>query len=261
MGYCVPTKEDSLEAYNMIKEELDKQSGMGQYIVQLKASWEAIAIMSFVTILISLLYIWLLKWITKPLLYVSMLIILLCFLVMAAYGYMVAQVTRKTVMIGKWQWLVQSSAESLQFSTLFAFAAAGKIFRSELLSWSAHLSSLLQIQELSWFLLLHISSLSQYLLCGHSLLSIFTLLVMLRSSRINSCQILSRRKKLNTFSGSTSSDSSGSWPSLCHVFSSLLLHAPVCGTTLDKEKKCLTHLMVLAFAKPSDGPPGTIADR
>jgi hypothetical protein len=91
MGYCVPTKEDSLEAYNMIKEELDKQSGMGQYIVQLKASWEAIAIMSFVTILISLLYIWLLKWITKPLLYVSMLIILLCFLVMAAYGYMVAQ--------------------------------------------------------------------------------------------------------------------------------------------------------------------------
>ena len=47
--------------------------------------------MSFVTILVSIAYIWLLKWITKPLLYTSMLIILLCFLVLAAYGYVVAQ--------------------------------------------------------------------------------------------------------------------------------------------------------------------------
>ena len=47
--------------------------------------------MAFVCILISLLYIWLLKWITKPLLYASMMIILVCFLIMAAYGYVVAQ--------------------------------------------------------------------------------------------------------------------------------------------------------------------------
>jgi len=33
MGYCIPTKEDSLEAYAMIQEEIEKQSGMGQYIV------------------------------------------------------------------------------------------------------------------------------------------------------------------------------------------------------------------------------------
>jgi hypothetical protein len=32
-------------------------------------------------------YIWLLKWITKPLLYVSMLLILLCFLVLGAFCY------------------------------------------------------------------------------------------------------------------------------------------------------------------------------
>jgi len=35
MGYCVPTKEDSIEAYNMIAAEIDKQSGMGQYILQM----------------------------------------------------------------------------------------------------------------------------------------------------------------------------------------------------------------------------------
>lgn len=43
--------------------------------------------MSGVTILISMFYIWLLKWITKPLLYVSMLLILLCFLILGAFCY------------------------------------------------------------------------------------------------------------------------------------------------------------------------------
>lgn len=47
--------------------------------------------MSFVTILIAIAYVWLLKWITKPLLYCSIIIILICFLVLAAYGYVVAQ--------------------------------------------------------------------------------------------------------------------------------------------------------------------------
>ena len=44
--------------------------------------------MSGCTILISLLYIWLLKWITKPLLYVSMILILFCFLVLGAFCFL-----------------------------------------------------------------------------------------------------------------------------------------------------------------------------
>ena len=47
--------------------------------------------MSFVSIIISIIYVWLLKCLVKPLLYTSMVIILLCFLGMAAYGYLVAQ--------------------------------------------------------------------------------------------------------------------------------------------------------------------------
>lgn len=47
--------------------------------------------MVFGTIVISIVYIWLLQWIVKPLLYASMLVIFLCFLVLAAYGYVVAQ--------------------------------------------------------------------------------------------------------------------------------------------------------------------------
>ena len=60
---------------------------MGQFIIQLQESWEAIVIMSIATVVISIIYVWLLKIIVKPILYVSMLIILLMFLVMAAYGY------------------------------------------------------------------------------------------------------------------------------------------------------------------------------
>ena len=87
MRYCLPTKEDSLEAYNYIQEEIDKQSGMGQFVIQLQESWEAIVIMSIATVVISIIYVWLLKIIVKPILYISMLVILLMFLVMAAYGY------------------------------------------------------------------------------------------------------------------------------------------------------------------------------
>ena len=47
--------------------------------------------MSICTVIISIIYVWLLKIIVKPILYTSMLIILLMFLVMAAYGYQVAQ--------------------------------------------------------------------------------------------------------------------------------------------------------------------------
>lgn len=47
--------------------------------------------MCFATIIISIVYIYLLQWIVKPLLYASMLCIFLCFAALALYGYVVAQ--------------------------------------------------------------------------------------------------------------------------------------------------------------------------
>ena len=38
-GYCMPTKEDSAEAYKTIQEEVEKQSGMGKYLVELQSCW------------------------------------------------------------------------------------------------------------------------------------------------------------------------------------------------------------------------------
>ena len=44
--------------------------------------------MSGCTILVSIIYIWLLKWITKPLLYVSLIIILVCFVALGGFCFL-----------------------------------------------------------------------------------------------------------------------------------------------------------------------------
>ena len=44
--------------------------------------------MSGMTIVISIIYVFLLKWITKPLLYVSMFVIFVAFVLLGGYGYL-----------------------------------------------------------------------------------------------------------------------------------------------------------------------------
>jgi hypothetical protein len=68
------------ELYKQMKESL----GFGNYINDIKKSWVSLLIMVFGTFIITLVYIWLLKCITKPLLYTSLLVILV---LGAATGY------------------------------------------------------------------------------------------------------------------------------------------------------------------------------
>jgi MFS superfamily sulfate permease-like transporter len=69
-------------------KKFDETTGMVKYLVELELCWEILAGMAVATIFISIFYIFLLKWLTKPLLYVSMLIILVAF-----------------VLLGGWLWL------------------------------------------------------------------------------------------------------------------------------------------------------------
>lgn len=69
-------------------EKMDESTGFVKYIVELKLCWDILIGMAVATIFISIFYIFLLKWITKPLLYTSMLIILVGF-----------------VLLGGWSWL------------------------------------------------------------------------------------------------------------------------------------------------------------
>jgi len=61
---------------------------MVKYLVELGECWQILVGMAFATIFIAIFYIFLLRWITKPLLYTSMLLILIGF-----------------VLLGGWCWL------------------------------------------------------------------------------------------------------------------------------------------------------------
>lgn len=84
----MPTKEVGTEILEKIMKKFDETTGFIKYIVELKLCWDILVGMAIATIFISIFYIFLLKWITKPLLYVSMFIILVGF-----------------ILVGGWSWL------------------------------------------------------------------------------------------------------------------------------------------------------------
>ena len=85
-SYCLPQGEDVVEAMEAIYKQLDEKYGFGSYIADLQRCWKAIAVMCFMTFVISIVYLGLLKWITKPLLYVSMLLILVGFILLGFFS-------------------------------------------------------------------------------------------------------------------------------------------------------------------------------
>jgi hypothetical protein len=76
-GFCVPNLENS--GYEkQFMEQLDKQAGgFGKYMHDLKESWKLILAMGAASLVVTLIYLFLLRWITKPLLYVSLFLILI----------------------------------------------------------------------------------------------------------------------------------------------------------------------------------------
>jgi len=85
LSLCIPTKEAGKELFNKFMRELDKTTGVFKYIVQISEIYGIMIGCSFGTIFISLFYIYLLKCITKPLLYTSMLLILIFFVLCGAW--------------------------------------------------------------------------------------------------------------------------------------------------------------------------------
>lgn len=69
-------------------KELDKKSGFAKYLVELQLCYKAVIGMCAGTFVIAAVYIFLLKWLTKPLLYISMFIIFIGFGLLAAFLWM-----------------------------------------------------------------------------------------------------------------------------------------------------------------------------
>jgi hypothetical protein len=78
MKYCLPKKEDAKAVFDKVSIELQKDSTVTYYIVELKEGWPVLVIMTFGALLITILYMFLLKWLTKPILYISLILILVC---------------------------------------------------------------------------------------------------------------------------------------------------------------------------------------
>ena len=87
-GYCLPSKETLESTLKKVYEEMNSESNFAKYIADIQLCWPAIAGMAGATLVISALYIFLLKWITKPLLYISMVLIQVAFILLGLWCWM-----------------------------------------------------------------------------------------------------------------------------------------------------------------------------
>ena len=87
LGYCVPKYSEMKEIATGFYEKLDKSTGgaMSRYIVDLMEGWWVLLIAAIIAFAASCLYLYLLKWFAKPLIYGSMFLVLLFGLLMTAF--------------------------------------------------------------------------------------------------------------------------------------------------------------------------------
>lgn len=84
-NYCIPDTDEAEDVLTEIWKELDENiGGFGNYINDIKDAWFVLLVMAIVTPMITVFYVWLLKTVTKPLLYTSLVLI---FLLGCATGY------------------------------------------------------------------------------------------------------------------------------------------------------------------------------
>ena len=91
MGFCIPDMKDVEKvAKPMLKQMSDQVGGFSKYMVDIQESWKLILVMGIASMFITLIYMFLLKWITKPILYVSLFLILIFGEAIGLYGLIVA---------------------------------------------------------------------------------------------------------------------------------------------------------------------------
>ena len=94
MGYCVPKYEEMKNISVAFYQKMDKSSGgsMTRYAVDFMDGWWVIMVSALIAFLISITYLYLLKWIAKLLIFGSMFGVLLFGCLMT--GFCVLQYTK-----------------------------------------------------------------------------------------------------------------------------------------------------------------------
>lgn len=87
-GYCLPDKASIIKVYSKVMEAMSSNSTFTSSMNDIQLCWKVILAMCACTILIALIYVFLLKWIVKPVLYVSMVAILVLFVLFGLWSFM-----------------------------------------------------------------------------------------------------------------------------------------------------------------------------
>ena len=79
MGYCIPEYDDIKEFGSQLYAQMDGSTGgaMSRYMRDIQLSWWVLLIALFLSLVVTIVYLWLLYYITKPLLYGSLIGVLL----------------------------------------------------------------------------------------------------------------------------------------------------------------------------------------
>ena len=74
MGYCVPKYEEMKGVAEQLYAQMDKSTGgsMSRYIVDLMEAWPVILASAFIAFVVSVLFLYLLQWTAKFMIYGSM---------------------------------------------------------------------------------------------------------------------------------------------------------------------------------------------
>ena len=85
MGYCLPEPSSTADLINSVADQLGQADNLAKYLIDFSNTWGLILVMTFAAFLITLVYVWSLQMLAKPLLYISLMTVL--FLIIAMGGY------------------------------------------------------------------------------------------------------------------------------------------------------------------------------
>ena len=92
MGFCMPTQEEMKTKGKAIYAAMSASMGnMSRYLDDVTISWKIILVVGILSFFITLAYLYLLRWITKPILYISLFIVFIMGVLITVWCYNRAQ--------------------------------------------------------------------------------------------------------------------------------------------------------------------------
>jgi len=86
LGFCLPEISSTLDQLSAVAEQMGQADNLTTIIVSASKTWTLVLYMGFAAFFITLLYVFILRWIAKPLLYLTTMLLLF---LLAGLGYFV----------------------------------------------------------------------------------------------------------------------------------------------------------------------------